>query len=98
MEVVGRGRRSGAAVRPRRSGPGGSVDDTQFSLVPRAEGYAYAPGGWGTDDGGEVVDGLGDGQVGDHLGVLAQCLDLDLEAGRGDDDLRPEARGRPDAR
>ena len=36
---------------------------------------------------GEVVDGLRDGELGDDVGVLAQRLDLDLEAGvgRGED-------------
>ncbi len=32
------------------------------------------------DGGGEVVDGVGDGQVGDDLGVGPQSLDLDVEA------------------
>ena len=37
---------------------------------------------------GEVVDGLGDAEVGDDVGVLAQCLDLDLETGvAGGEDL-----------
>jgi len=41
----------------------------------------------GGDDGGEVIDGLGDGEVRDDLRVLAQRLDLDLEprVGRGHD-------------
>ena len=29
---------------------------------------------------GQVVDRVRDGQVGDDLGVLPQCLDLDVEA------------------
>ena len=35
------------------------------------------------DDVGEVLDGLGDGQVGDDLGALPEGLDLDLEPGVG---------------
>jgi hypothetical protein len=41
----------------------------------------------GLDDRGEVVDGLGDREVGDEIRVLAQRLHLDLEprVGRGQD-------------
>ncbi|KAA2237331.1 penicillin-binding protein 1A [Salinarimonas soli] len=37
----------------------GRLSETQFSLVPRAEAYAYAPGGWGADDGGDRAEDLG---------------------------------------
>ena len=40
------------------------------------------------DDAGQVIDGRRDGQVGDDVGVLAQCFDLDVE---------PWIRGRDDA-
>jgi membrane carboxypeptidase/penicillin-binding protein len=37
----------------------GRLAETQYALVPRGEVYAHAPGGWGSDDGGEWAEDLG---------------------------------------
>jgi membrane carboxypeptidase/penicillin-binding protein len=42
-----------------RLDPNGRLAESQFALVPRSQAYAYAPGGWGADDGGDYVEDLG---------------------------------------
>jgi membrane carboxypeptidase/penicillin-binding protein len=46
----------------------GRLSETQFNLIPRAEAYAYAPGGWGADDGGDMAEDLGQDPYGRGYG------------------------------